>query len=1215
MEKKSLIYLLFGLVLLAGAIFLGSIYSSTDVAYWQNRITEQLHIKENAARKKLEFLQRKYEHYGNADSLFVNELMQSKLSGAEFIIVKDSMPVFWTENYVPVPETGANLHDISVSDTVVTLKNGVYFVVQKKNDSVKYVAYILIKKAYNYQNDYLENDFSAEFGSTEGISISFNKNGKDIFDSNGNYLFSITIKREELISCTEAYILFVMYVTSFLLFLAALYSYYKKYLHLFRSRLLFNLIYAADLLVIRLLLYYFKIPSILYTTQLFSPDYYASSWLFPSLGDLFVNIIVLLVIFFLLFRSISIPDNVPGKMKHQHYFSAIVLVFIAGFIFKLIDALIGSIVLDSDVNFGLNNIFNLEFAGFIGLTTIAASLLIFFLISSKIIEYFVYVFRQQFVAGLIVLILSTSAYFVLLPEPAWVYYLFLLTYFVILYSVLQRKQGYLSASAIFAILVLYSLATTYEVNAYQKKRTLENQQLIVDKMKNPYNPVLEYLYDQKRKEIAEIDVQAVETEDYEAILEDSVLMFFNEDIWQNYDVFVTVCNDRKDLLIQPEDILINCSNYFSSVVDEIGESTDTKNFYIIEENSLNESYLGIIKLGSNLHVYIEILSKFIPQGLGYPELLVNKENELNPFIKDHSIAKYKESKLVYRFGNYQYSINFMNYALKDKMPVDMVRNEYHHYFYRLDGDEILVISKPEVRFLEYIAPFSYLLIIFSLFLLIFGLTTTDWKVFFHIAPTLRKRLQFSIITIVFVTFLFIGALSVWYIIQINTDKNLDTLKEKSHSVLIELEHKLAENETIEPALYPYIYEILGKFSQVFFSDINLFNLDGFLIASSRPNIFTEGLISSRIDENAYNKILIENKMLHIQKERIGSYEYLSAYLPFRNDDNRIIAVLNLPYFAKQDELKTEISTFLTAFINIYVIIFVISVLITILISQKVTKPLQLLRSKIGKVQLGKMNEKIKWKGNDEIAGLVNEYNRMIDELEKNAELLARSERESAWREMAKQVAHEIKNPLTPMKLSIQHLKRMIHDRSDEWEKNFDRISNMLIEQIDSLSTIASEFSDFAKMPVGKKRKIELCSTLESTAGLFQTATDIEFSVDLDNHEPCYVIADRKQLMRAFNNLIENSIQALENREHKKIAIQLHESAGEFIIRFTDNGSGIDPSIADKIFSPRFTTKTSGMGLGLAMVQSIIHDSGGTINFESEPGKGTTFIIALPKHSE
>jgi nitrogen fixation/metabolism regulation signal transduction histidine kinase len=236
---------------------------------------------------------------------------------------------------------------------------------------------------------------------------------------------------------------------------------------------------------------------------------------------------------------------------------------------------------------------------------------------------------------------------------------------------------------------------------------------------------------------------------------------------------------------------------------------------------------------------------------------------------------------------------------------------------------------------------------------------------------------------------------------------------------------------------------------------------------------------------------------------------------------------------------------------------------------------------------------------------------MIDELARSAELLARSERESAWREMAKQVAHEIKNPLTPMKLSVQHLQKAWDDKAPDWEKRLAAFSRTIVEQIDSLSEIASEFSDFAKMPAANIEKIELSGIIQSAAELYHHHSNIRFDFEHMDRE-YLVLADKRQLLRVFNNLIQNAVQAIGKKEDGLISIKLSTENDLYLVSISDNGSGITDELALKIFSPSFTTKSSGMGLGLAMVKSILSIIGGSVNFESKPGEGATFSVRIPQ---
>ena len=409
-------------------------------------------------------------------------------------------------------------------------------------------------------------------------------------------------------------------------------------------------------------------------------------------------------------------------------------------------------------------------------------------------------------------------------------------------------------------------------------------------------------------------------------------------------------------------------------------------------------------------------------------------------------------------------------------------------------------------------------------------------------------------------------------------------------------------------------DFLIKLSNVFFTDINFYDVHGELISSSRPQIFDEGLVSERMNPAAYQKLIVDNKSIVIHHESIGSMLFSSAYLPFYNEQNDLLGYINLPYFSRQDELKKEISAFLVTFINIYILLILFGVLITILISNYITAPLALLAEKMSRLRLGRVNEKIFWNQRDEIGQLVTEYNRMIDELGRNAEMFAQSERESAWREMAKQVAHEIKNPLTPMKLGVQYLQKAWNDKAPDWDLRLARFTAVLVEQIDTLSAIASDFSDFAKMPAVVTEKIDLEEIVRFVLFLYQDNSAVRYEFQPGVAIPS-VLADRSQLIRVFTNLLNNAVQAIGERKGGMIRIQLSTEKQYVIVKISDNGDGISVPRAEKIFQPDFTTKTGGMGLGLAIVKGIVEGMNGEISFTSEEQKGTTFIIKIPANVE
>jgi nitrogen fixation/metabolism regulation signal transduction histidine kinase len=282
----------------------------------------------------------------------------------------------------------------------------------------------------------------------------------------------------------------------------------------------------------------------------------------------------------------------------------------------------------------------------------------------------------------------------------------------------------------------------------------------------------------------------------------------------------------------------------------------------------------------------------------------------------------------------------------------------------------------------------------------------------------------------------------------------------------------------------------------------------------------------------------------------------------------------------------------------------------ILITRKTLKPLKIIEEQMGTISLEGTNEPIDFKGNDEIGALVQQYNDMCQQLEIAANKLARNERENAWREMARQVAHEIKNPLTPMRLNIEYLQ-MLWDRKDpNFETNFKETLNSLLEQIETLSRIATAFSNYAKLPENNPTTFDLSELLKSTIKLYDVEKNISISLTYNENEDWQLYADRNNLGRVFGNIIKNAIQAI-GSEEGRIELTLNRLGERYKINISDNGCGIKEEDQAKIFFPNFTTKSSGMGVGLSVSQNIVQAIGGNITFSSKVGIGTVFTIDIP----
>jgi signal transduction histidine kinase len=433
--------------------------------------------------------------------------------------------------------------------------------------------------------------------------------------------------------------------------------------------------------------------------------------------------------------------------------------------------------------------------------------------------------------------------------------------------------------------------------------------------------------------------------------------------------------------------------------------------------------------------------------------------------------------------------------------------------------------------------------------------------------------------------------------------------ERSTLQYLKQENGLADNEQFSRVTrspeFKYFITALATAQKI---DINIFGASGILKVASQESIYDKILLARIIRPDAYF-MLASNSQILIQEETIGRLSYLSCYVPVRDEEGKALGYINVPFFSSEKELNFQISNILVALINLYAFIFLLSTVLTIFITRWLTRTLSVVISRFERLSLTQ-NEPIDWPYEDEIGTLVAEYNKMVKKVEENAVLLAQSERESAWREMARQVAHEIKNPLTPMKLNIQYLQQAIKGNHPDVAGLAMKVSESLIEQIDNLSYIASEFSNFAKMPEAKPEDFDLNELLDRAVELYLNEENVRVSLNRSN-EQLAVHADKSQLLRVFTNLLENAVQAVPEERAGEILVSLQKDDGYVVISFADNGDGIPADVVERIFQPYFTTKSSGTGLGLAMTKKIIEFWRGSIWFDTEEGKGTTFFIRLP----
>jgi len=1148
-----------------------------------------------------------------------SELDDFDLRYITICIFKSDSLIYWSDNNIQInPDLGSNNFDQSP----LYFSNG-WFDLRKKIDAdFAIFGFIKIKMIYPYENEHLSNSFAAFINIPDEIQIQSNPSAHNILNAEGEFLFSLDFSIHSTIPEYIETILSLLFLLSYIFFVSSVYYGYKLLGFYFKKSYLLLIGFSFDLLLLRFLLLYFNFPAFIDHSELFYPEFYASSFWSPSLGDLFLNLVTLFAIgyaFFHVMRLKKMKDHLSAK--RIFILSNIFVVFIfVGFYFLNIG--LQDIVINSNISFNLANITSISLFSIAGFLCFGLYLFAFVLFTFKPALFIVSNFKSR-----INLFLFLLFYFVLFLSGFHIFkdfeiynWIFLALFFaVILYIDINTEKNILFTITVLFIL-LFAMFSTFSLNQSVKQKEKANRSIIAQKLLNQKDPILEYKFSLAARQIQTNTVLLSMLEkfpyddniDYDNTIDHIYKEYFST-FSANSEIWLTLCDSTELLDMQSDDMFENCFEYFYMAIDDYGKPTEFENLFFIDNIRNEDNYLGIIEFpGSKnkLRLFVEIFNKFIHSGIGYPELLVDKKDESGIKLSEYSFCRYENGIQFNHYGNFFYAINLTHYDLPDYSTYFFNQDGYNHLFFASDPENAILVSIKNPGLIDIIAPFSYISIYLGLMAFVFFMLFRYHGNLNFNQVGFKKRLQLSITVFIVVSFLFVGVGSLYYIIRLNHNKNISILQEKSNSVLIELKHKLENKDDLPQEMEGYLSTLLVKFSQVFFTDINLYDLNGQLLATSRREVFRKGLVSKMINSTAFLNMHNLDKSLFIHEEKIGEYSYLSAYMPFRNKDSKMIAYLNLPYFAKQDELTNEITTFLVAFINIYVILIAFSIYLALIISNYITKPIELIREKIGKLKLGKTVEKIEWKRQDEIGSLVAEYNRMVDELTQSAELLARSERESAWREMAKQIAHEIKNPLTPMKLSVQYLQKAWDEKVPDWDKRLKHFSNTIIEQINSLSVIASEFSDFAKMPRSNFQRIDLAEIIGNSIGIFKASSRIKF--EFNSGGEYFVFADKEQLLRVFNNLIKNSIQAIPVPEDGLIKIILSSDETSLYIQLMDNGKGIPKEMQKKVFYPNFTTKSGGMGLGLAMVKNIIENSSGTISFESEEAAGTTFLISLPR---
>lgn len=1145
----------------------------------------------------------------------VNNLDQSQA----YYLYKDHKLVFWTNNNILIPSS-----DSLLKEYLSCSKIGPHWLLMQsvKNESYTLLGVKILQVDYTLQNEFLQDYYLDSYGIKSDLILSKERGKYEIDDPSGNFLFSFVFKEKPISANKMPVLLFFSLLLSFIFFTFCIDSALGKAKILKVTPLPKALIFSVLSGLYLLFFIGIGFPSALFQSPLFQPQLYANLSIYSSLGQLFLISIWLFFSVQYFYRIVELKNIKTRSVYLQIGLSFIILASIS-FLYYGIYALLISLIFDSQINLEITAITKMDFYSYTVLILLMFLQLSWFLLSKKLIYFILSIHKNKLYFVLLAFFIALL--FGYLPQQAsplnQINQLFLFIFFLsVLYLFSRKYQSAFWQNVYFLFLFIIVASIYFTILSGQKEEEVRKTGLSAYLLKN--DPILEsdFLIE-KQKILSDNLILSLVKDPYcsnETLIKQVNASYFKE-VSKNYEISMAYCDAESQLLLFPENLETPCYPFFEERINQASDTIVNHVLYLVDQHFRTKNYIGIIDFQNGNKVqtklFVEFLSKYQPKELGIPALLSDSKNRDLPFFNNYTYAFYYKGKLSEWFGKYDYKQDLDSYGQNQLDDGNYFSFDgYSHFIYTQDNQNVLIVSKPNVTWLEQVASFAFLFLFYGLNISGLFLFIYLSHNFLNINIGFQSRLQINMIALLLFSFFIIGFASIYYLKYLNSEKNQSVLLEKAHSVLIEMEHKMQDIDAHSEEQRAYLEDLLIKFSQVFFTDINLYDLHGNLIASSRPQLFDSELLSRRIDPNAYYNLSVLKSSLFMHTERIGLQEFYSVYIPFLAVDNQTVAYLNLPYFAKHQELEEEISGFLVAYLNIYMFLILLSLALTILISNYLSKPLKLLREKIQHIKLEAPNEKIEWHKEDEIGALIHEYNRMVAELAENAEKLARSQRESAWREMAQQIAHEIKNPLTPMKLNIQYLEKSWKEGGKDFDQKLSKITQNLTEQIDSLSDIASQFSSFASLDQLKIDAIPVKSLIMSSIDLFSGHKNIQFETHMPDNE-VYILSDRNQLIRILNNLLKNAIQSMTEKVTGEIKVTLLSKSDIVEIVVADNGCGISEKEKPHVFEPRFTTKTGGLGLGLALVKRMTENAQGTIRFESEENIGTRFILQFPIHNK
>lgn len=1105
----------------------------------------------------------------------------------------DGSLIYWSDN----SQFGSYVNLRSQASLFIFQAEGDFYIVRREtvgNDNALIEIYSLVPLLVDppIKNQYLKEEFNSEIFGDYKVKLG---NGTDVV-AYQNLRIPLTIRTQSLYH-------FDAWIISFALILAVMIGWSVFYfVNKIENVITKTSIEITSVLLIRWLLWILSSETI--DAPLFNPIYFTSSYA-HSLGDLLVNSILIYLVIQLISRSLK-----QIGLSFPKWINVILLFILIHFACFSLYKVSWNIQNNSLISLDISETIHFDQFRIVAILILVIWSVIFF----RLFQYAILIYRKAGIStlrGLFIYLLvmvgsiylgetKSITFFLMLGATLWLIQLFNLDFDL---SRLDYR------SILFVSLVLVLVSTIYSVTIYQyfEKDELISKKKFANRLLIKNDFLGEYYLNQKIDDLKKdtyIRSRLSNRLLAKRNIEDKIKTQYLSSYFNKYDVEVHLFDVQGNSFEEHAQSYDNLRELYALDVYK----TDYEHIYFFQdrEGNIQDKYFCFIPITSfdrnvGFIVISLTLKKFIPVSV-FPQLMV----ESSYYFTDENrfdYAVYREGLLLYKRGRFEFQ-NALNYPdLTNPLLFEegLELNGIHFYGLLTTEGKIFVIASPTYSKVAIISNFSFLfLVILFCFASIFTIgRAVDQRIVFNLSTKIQLYLGLSfIIPMLIVSIALLNTLNQSYKEEI--DKNFNNKAYNISEYLIEASERFFNNEINRDDLG----SIVSRVASLLQSDINLYSPDGRLLVSSEVEIFNSGLLGTQIAPAPYNAIKYGNTETKVYKQSIGDLDFRVSYVGLRSHKNgKLLGILSLPYFDSKSHLNRQQIEVFNNLISIFTIIFLVSVIVGNLAIERLIRPLKIITERLKKTDLKEVNEPINYSSQDEIGMLISEYNHMINKLEESKIALAESQKESAWQEIARQVAHEIKNPLTPMRLKIQQMMRQKGNDDPDYKS-----LNSLIGQIDTLSSIADSFSAFAKMPAPKNERFDLTELIKSVAEVH-----ISEGVVIDTESistSVFVNTDPKIFSGILNNIIINATQATVGKK-PEINVSMELKSKKVLISINDNGQGIAEENKEKIFTPYFSTKSTGSGIGLAVAKKGIENAGGNIWFETEMGEGTTFFISLP----